>query len=98
MARLYSEARTVEAMTGLSLKGTMTMPTQGHDRRQVLPLVLSTDRQDYLSAYGAHGMVIEDTFIIDDGGPIIISRVPEEFGPEGKLTRRKRGWLVGSHP
>jgi hypothetical protein len=48
MARLHSDARVVEEMTGLSLKGTMTMPMQDHDRRHVQPLVLSTGIQDYL--------------------------------------------------
>ncbi|HSB72470.1 MAG TPA: M24 family metallopeptidase [Candidatus Methylomirabilis sp.] len=48
MARLYSDARTVEEMTGLSLKSSMTMPTQDHDRRHVQPLVLSTGKQEYL--------------------------------------------------
>jgi Xaa-Pro aminopeptidase len=48
MARLYTHPRTVERMTGLSLKGSMTMPTQDHDRRYFLPGVLSTAEQDYL--------------------------------------------------
>lgn len=48
MARLYSEAKKVEELTGLSLKGTMLTPTQYHDRRHVLPFVLSSDRGEHL--------------------------------------------------
>jgi Xaa-Pro aminopeptidase len=48
MARLYSEAKTVEQLTGLSLKGTMLTPTQYHDRRHVLPFVLASDRGEHL--------------------------------------------------
>ncbi|HXZ44816.1 MAG TPA: M24 family metallopeptidase, partial [archaeon] len=35
-----------------------------------------------------HNLTIEDTFVADETGTIIISRIPEEFGPDGKVTRR----------
>lgn len=38
-------------------------------------------------------LAIEDTFVIDDGGAIIISRAPDEFGPEGTVTRCRR-WPI----
>ena len=38
-------------------------------------------------------LAIEDTFVIDDGGAIIISRAPDEFGPEGKVTGCRR-WSI----
>jgi Xaa-Pro aminopeptidase len=47
MARLFTDPKTVEKMSGLSLKGSMTMPTQAHDRRYLLPAILSTTSQDY---------------------------------------------------
>ena len=47
MAHLYTDPHTVERMTGLSLKGSMTMPTQDHDRRFFLPAVLSVAGRDY---------------------------------------------------
>lgn len=48
LAMLYSYEETVEQLTGLSLKGTMLTTTQYHDRRHVLPFVLSTSDRDYL--------------------------------------------------
>ena len=47
MAHLYTDPKTVERMTGMSLKGSMTMPTQDHDRRYFLPSVLSAAGRDY---------------------------------------------------
>ncbi|MCR4425708.1 MAG: M24 family metallopeptidase [Firmicutes bacterium] len=44
---MYSCAQTVERMTGLSQKGTMETPTQDHDRRHVLPYVLSHGGRNY---------------------------------------------------
>ena len=37
-----------------------------------------------------HNLTIEDTFLTDEAGTILISRIPEEFGPDGKVTRRPR--------
>lgn len=48
MAILYSCTDTVEQLSGISLKGTMLTPMQHHDRRHVLPFVLSSDGQNYL--------------------------------------------------
>jgi hypothetical protein len=53
---------------------------------------------EFHCTHDGHCIIIEDTFVIDDGGPIIISRLPEEFGPEGKVTRRRRGALTGINP
>jgi Xaa-Pro aminopeptidase len=47
MAHLFTDSAVVERMSGLSLKGTMTMPTQNHDRRHVLPAVLSTNSDEF---------------------------------------------------
>lgn len=47
MAHLYTDPKTVERMTGLNLKGSLTMPTQAHDRRYFLPSVLSAAGRDY---------------------------------------------------
>lgn len=48
LAILYSCEETVEQLTGLSLQGTMLTTMQYHDRRHVLPFVLSVDGQDYM--------------------------------------------------
>lgn len=45
---------------------------------------------EFHCAYNGHGMSAEDTFVMDDEGAIVISRGPEEFGPEGKVTLRRR--------
>lgn len=48
MAVLYSCEETVEQLSGISFRGTMLTNMQHHDRRHVLPHVLSVDGQDYL--------------------------------------------------
>jgi hypothetical protein len=45
---------------------------------------------EFHCAYEDHNLTIEDTFVIEDGGAIIISRAPDEFGPEGTVTRCRR--------
>jgi Xaa-Pro aminopeptidase len=41
-------------------------------------------------AYDGHSMTIEDTFIADDAGSILISRGSGEFGPDGKISHFPR--------
>ncbi len=45
---------------------------------------------EYHCAYDNHAIAAEDTFVLDDQGAIIISRGAEEFGPDGKVTKRRR--------
>jgi peptidase M24-like protein len=45
---------------------------------------------EFHCAYRDHGMIIEDTFVVDEEGAILISRTPEEFGPDGSVMRRRR--------
>lgn len=45
---------------------------------------------EYHCAYDGHSIAAEDTFVLDDQGAIIISRGVEEYGPDGKVTKRRR--------
>lgn len=44
---------------------------------------------EYHCAYNGHAIAVEDTFVVDDEGAIVISRGPEEFGDDGKVSRRR---------
>ncbi len=45
---------------------------------------------EYHCAYDNHSIAAEDSFVLDDQGAIIISRGSEEYGPDGKVTKRRR--------
>jgi Xaa-Pro aminopeptidase len=51
---------------------------------------------EFHCAYDGHGMTCEDTFVIDEGGAIVISRGAEEFGSSGIVTNRRRSgcWVL----
>ena len=44
-------------------------------------------RTPYHSPNEDHTLTIQETFVMDDGGTIIIRRAPDAFGPEGEGTR-----------
>ncbi|MCR4424623.1 MAG: M24 family metallopeptidase, partial [Firmicutes bacterium] len=45
---------------------------------------------EFHCAYDGHAMTCEDSFVIDEGGAIVISRGPQEFGSDGKVIRRRQ--------
>jgi Xaa-Pro aminopeptidase len=40
--------------------------------------------------HNGHNLTFEDTFVAEDAGPVIISRIAEEFGADGRVTRWPR--------